>query len=149
MLLVDQSGSMAGSVIHSAVTAACLWSLPGLKTHLVAFDTAVVDLTSDVTDPVELLMRVQLGGGTDIARAVDYAASLVENPRRTIVALISDFYEGGDPFRLVRTVRQLVEQGTTVLSGRLAAVGAPVGAMTPGRLAEFVAEQIGRGRQAR
>ncbi|MGV9755620.1 VWA domain-containing protein [Streptomyces tricolor] len=166
VLLVDQSGSMAGSVIHSAVTAACLWSLPGLKTHLVAFDTAVVDLTSEVTDPVELLMRVQLGGGTDIARAVDYAASLVENPRRTIVALISDFYEGGDPFRLVRTVRQLVEQGTTVLclaaldeaadpaydrdlAGRLAAVGAPVGAMTPGRLAEFVAERIGGGGQTR
>ncbi|MFF9765330.1 VWA domain-containing protein [Streptomyces sp. NPDC014636] len=166
VLLVDQSGSMAGSVIHSAVTAACLWNLPGLKTHLVAFDTAVVNLTGEVTDPVELLMRVQLGGGTDIARAVDYGASLVRNPRRTIVAVISDFYEGGDPFRLVRAVRRLVEQGTTVLclaaldeaadpaynrdlAGRLAAVGAPVGAMTPGRLAEFVADRIGGGGQAR
>lgn len=164
VLLVDQSGSMAGSVIHSAVTAACLWSLPGLRTHLIAFDTEVVDLTSEVTDPVELLMGVQLGGGTDIARAVDYGASLVENPRRTIVALVSDFYEGGDPYRLVRTVRQLVEQGTTVLclaaldesadpvydrelAGKLAQVGAPVGAMTPGGLAEFVAEKVGRGGQ--
>ncbi|MFJ1614566.1 VWA domain-containing protein [Streptomyces sp. NPDC088251] len=161
ILLVDQSGSMAGSVIHSAVTAACLWGLPGLKTHLVAFDTQVVDLTSDVTDPVELLMRVQLGGGTDIARAVEYGAGLVENPRRTIVALITDFYEGGDPYRLLRTVRTLVEQGTTVLglaaldedanpeydrelAGRLAATGAHIGAMTPGRLAEFVAERLGR-----
>lgn len=97
ILLVDQSGSMAGSVIHSAVTAACLWGVPGLKTHLVAFDSNVVDLTSDVTDPVELLMRVQLGGGTDIARAVSYGAGLVENPRRTIVALITDFYEGATP----------------------------------------------------
>ncbi|MEU1597000.1 VWA domain-containing protein [Streptomyces sp. NPDC005708] len=161
VLLVDQSGSMASSVIHSAVTAACLWSLPGLRTHLIAFDTSVVDLTSDVTDPVELLMRVQLGGGTDIARAVDYAAGLVENPRRSIVAVISDFYEGGDPYRLVRTVRGLVEQGATVLglaaldeeadpvydrglAGRLAEAGAQVGAMTPGRLAEFVAEKVGR-----
>ncbi|MFE5093493.1 VWA domain-containing protein [Streptomyces sp. NPDC056638] len=161
ILLVDQSGSMAGSVIHSAVTAACLWGLPGLKTHLVAFDTQVVDLTSDVTDPVELLMRVQLGGGTDIARAVEYGAGLVENPRRTIVALITDFYEGGDPYRLLRTVRALVEQGSTVLglaaldedadpeydrelAGRLAAAGAHIGAMTPGRLAEFVAERLGR-----
>lgn len=152
---------MAGSVIHSAVTAACLWGLPGLKTHLVAFDTQVVDLTSDVTDPVELLMRVQLGGGTDIARAVEYGAGLVENPRRTIVALVTDFYEGGDPYRLLRTVRALVEQGTTVLglaaldedanpeydrelAGRLAAAGAHIGAMTPGRLAEFVAERLGR-----
>jgi hypothetical protein len=155
---------MVGSVIHSAVTAACLWSLPGLKTHLIAFDTEVVDLTSDVTDPVELLMRVQLGGGTDIARAVDYGAALVENPRRTVVAVISDFYEGGDPYRLVRTVRGLVQQGTTVLclaaldeaaepdydralAGRLAEAGAHVGAMTPGQLAEFVAEKVGRGGQ--
>ncbi|MBD9726248.1 VWA domain-containing protein [Streptomyces caniscabiei] len=161
ILLVDQSGSMAGSVIHSAVTAACLWGLPGLKTHLVAFDTSVVDLTSDVTDPVELLMRVQLGGGTDIARAVDYGASLVENPRRCVFVVISDFYEGGDPYRLVRGVRALVEQGATVLglaaldeeanpsydrelAGRLVRAGAQVGAMTPGELAGFVAERLGR-----
>ncbi|WP_411086651.1 VWA domain-containing protein [Streptomyces sp. 061-3] len=161
ILLVDQSGSMAGSVIHSAVTAACLWGLPGLKTHLFAFDSNVVDLTSEVSDPVELLMRVQLGGGTDIARAVQYGADLVENPRRTIVALITDFYEGGDSYRLLRTVRGLVQQGSTVLglaaldedanpdydrelAGRLAEAGAHIGAMTPGRLAEFVAERLGR-----
>ncbi|MFC9944866.1 VWA domain-containing protein [Streptomyces pratensis] len=160
ILLVDQSGSMAGSVIHSAVTAACLWGLPGLRTHLVAFDSDVVDLTSDVGDPVELLMSVQLGGGTDIARAVAYAASQVENPRRTIIALITDFYEGGDPFRLERSVRALTGQGVTVLglaaldedarpdydrelAGRLAQAGAHIGAMTPGRLAEFVAEKLG------
>ncbi|WP_216589975.1 VWA domain-containing protein [Streptomyces brasiliscabiei] len=160
VLLVDQSGSMAGSVIHSAVTAACLWGLPGLKTHLLAFDTSVVDLTSDVTDPVELLMRVQLGGGTDIARAVDHGATLIENPRRCVFVVISDFFEGGDPYRLVRTVRALVEQGTTVLglaaldeeanpsydrevAGRLARAGAQVGAMTPGELAAFVAEKLG------
>ncbi len=89
--------------------------LPGLKTHLVAFDTSVVDLTSDVTDPAELLMKVQLGGGTDIARAVAYGAGLVENPRRTIVAVITDFYEGGNEARLVREVRKLVQQGTHVL----------------------------------
>ncbi|MEU5692385.1 VWA domain-containing protein [Actinosynnema sp. NPDC020468] len=160
VLVVDQSGSMTGSVIHSAVTAACLWGLPGLKTHLIAFDTSVVDLTSDVTDPVELLMKVQLGGGTDIGQAMAYAAGLVENPRRTIIALITDFYEGGGDHRLVRTVRELVEQGTRVLglaaldeeanpsydratAQRLADVGAHVGAMTPGQLAEFVAERLG------
>ncbi len=160
ILVVDQSGSMTGSVIHSAVTAACLWGLPGLKTHLIAFDTNVVDLTSDVTDPVELLMKVQLGGGTDIARAMAYAATLVENPRRSIVALVTDFYEGGNEMALVRVVRGLVEQGTHVLglaaldedanpvydrdlAQRLANVGAHVGAMTPGQLAEFVAERLG------
>jgi Mg-chelatase subunit ChlD len=161
ILLVDQSGSMVDSVIHSAVTAACLWGLPGVRTHLVAFDTDVVDLTSDVDDPVELLMKVQLGGGTDIGRAVRYGAGLIEQPRRAIVALISDFYEGGSTGTLIRTVRDLVEQGTKVLglaaldaqavpaydrdtAQRLADVGAAVGAMTPGELAAFVAEQVGR-----
>jgi hypothetical protein len=161
ILLVDQSGSMAGSVIHSAVTAACLWSLPGLKTHLVAFDTNVVDLTADVTDPVELLMKAQLGGGTNVAKAVAYAHQLVDNPRRAIVAVISDFYEGGDNVRLVEGVRTLIQQGTTVLglaaldedaapaynrsmAQSLANEGAHVGAMTPGELAAFVAERLGR-----
>ncbi|MGW2311543.1 VWA domain-containing protein [Actinomadura luteofluorescens] len=161
ILLVDQSGSMLGSVVHAAVTAACLWGLPGLKTHLVAFDTSVVDLTSDVTDPAELLMKVQLGGGTDIGRAVAYGAGLVENPRRSIVAVITDFYEGGNEYRLVEEVRRLVQQGTQVLglaaldgeanpsydrrtAQRLADEGAHVGAMTPGQLAAFVAERIGR-----
>jgi Mg-chelatase subunit ChlD len=161
ILVVDQSGSMVGSVIHAAVTAACLWHLPGVKSHLIAFDTNVVDLTRDVEDPVELLMKVQLGGGTNIARAVAYAASIVENPRRTIIAVISDFFEGGNANRLVREVGGLVEQGTHVLglaaldeeanpsyhrelAQRLVAVGAHVGAMTPGELAEFVAEHVTR-----
>ncbi|WP_354702151.1 hypothetical protein DSM112329_02504 [Paraconexibacter sp. AEG42_29] len=162
ILVVDQSGSMVGSVIHSAVTAACLWGLPGVRAHLVAFDTDVVDLTADVDDPVELLMKVQLGGGTDIAGAMAYAAGLVDQPRRTIVALVTDFYEGGDEYRLVRTVKALVEQGTHVLglaaldeeanpaydrelAQRLADVGAHVGAMTPGELAGFVADRIAAG----
>lgn len=162
VLVVDQSGSMVGSVIHAAVTAACLWGLPGVRTHLVAFDTEVVDLTADVDDPVELLLKVQLGGGTDIAKAVAYAAQLIDQPRRSIVAVISDFYEGGDANRLVRTVKGLVEQGTHVLAlaaldeeanpsydrdlaGRLADVGAHVGSMTPGELAGFLAEKLGGG----
>jgi len=160
ILLVDQSGSMVDSVIHSAVTAACLWGLPGLKTHLVTFSTSVVDLTEEITDPVEVLMSVQLGGGTDIAGAVRYAAGLVDNPRRAIVAVISDFYEGGDEQLLLHTVRGLVEQGTRVLglaaldedaepdydralAQRLADLGAHVGAMTPGQLASFVADVMG------
>ncbi|MDR7279875.1 VWA domain-containing protein [Catenuloplanes atrovinosus] len=161
ILLVDQSGSMTGSVIHSAVTAACLWGLPGIRTHLVAFDTEVVDLTSDVDDPVELLMKVQLGGGTNIARAVQYGSGLIEAPRRTILVLISDFYEGGDPHHLVRLIGGLVDQGTKVFclaaldtaanphydthtAQRFANVGAAVGAMTPGELAAFIAEHVNR-----
>lgn len=159
ILLVDQSGSMLDSTIHSAVTASCLWSVPGLRTHLVAFDTAVVDLTDDVTDPVELLMKVQLGGGTDIAQALEYGASLIDAPRRAIVVLVTDFFEGGDRHALVRRTKQLVEQGTRVLglaaldsqaspaydqdlARELVEAGAKVGAMTPGELAAFVAEAM-------
>ena len=159
VLLIDQSGSMVDSVIHSAVMAACLWQLPGMRTHLVAFDTEVVDLTADVSDPVELLMKVQLGGGTDIARAVAYAQSLVHQPARSIVVLVSDFYEGGSSGELVRRVKALTEGGTRVLglaaldsqaepaydretAARLVAVGAQVGAMTPGQLAGWLAEKV-------
>ncbi len=85
---------MLRSVIHAAVTAACLWGLPGIKTHLIAFDTEVVDLTESVNDPVEVLMGVQLGGGTFIGKAVGYAAELIAVPRRAIVVIVSDFYEG-------------------------------------------------------
>jgi Mg-chelatase subunit ChlD len=159
ILLVDQSGSMLDSVIHSAVTAACLWNLPGIRTHLVAFDTAVVDLTRDVTDPVELLMKVQLGGGTDIQAAIGYAAGLIEQPERAIVVLISDFYEGASTALLVHRVRALTSQRTLVLglaaldseanpaydramAQRLVEAGAEVGAMTPGELAGWLAGKI-------
>jgi len=159
ILLVDQSGSMVDSVIHSAVTAACLWGLPGVRTHLVAFDTAVVDLTQDATDPVELLMKVQLGGGTDIAGAVGYAETLIDQPARAIVVLITDFYEGGSAPLLIARVKALTGQRTRVLglaaldsnanptydrdlAQRLVNVGAEVGAMTPGELAAWLAEKI-------
>jgi len=159
ILLVDQSGSMVDSVIHSAVTAACLTGLPGIRTHLVAFDTAVVDLTSEVSDPVELLMKVQLGGGTDIQKAVAYASGLIEHPARSIVVLISDFFEGASENVLLNRVRGLTAQKTLVLglaaldsearpcydkimAERLVAAGAEVGAMTPGNLAAWLAEKI-------
>lgn len=159
ILLVDESGSMMSSVIHSAVTAACLWGLPGTKTHLCIFDTEVVDLTERVTDPVDVLMKVQLGGGTDIGKAVAYAQGLVESPRRTIVVLITDFFEGGSGSVLVSRVKALCDAGATVLglaaldeqanpsydkdmARALVNVGAHVGAMTPGQLVQFIAEKV-------
>lgn len=161
VLLVDQSGSMVDSVIHSAVLASCLWQLPGTDTSLAAFDTQVVDLTDELTDPVELLMKVQLGGGTDIAAAVGWAAGQVNSPHRSVVVVISDFYEGGSAQLLVRRVRDLVAGGTTVLglaaldrhanpaynhelAGELVAAGAEVAAMTPGELAVWLAEKVRR-----
>jgi Mg-chelatase subunit ChlD len=159
ILLVDESGSMISSVIHSAVTAACLWGLPSTKTHLCIFDTEVVDLTDRVSDPVEILMKVQLGGGTDIGKAVAYAQGLVENPRRTIVVLVSDFFEGASEQVLVSRVKALCDQGSTVLglaaldeqanpafnrdlARRIADVGGHVGAMTPGELVRFIADKV-------
>jgi Mg-chelatase subunit ChlD len=159
IVLVDESGSMLGSVVHAAVTAGCLVGLPSIKTHLCIFDTEVVDLTEQASDPVETLMKVQLGGGTDIARAVEYAAGLIEAPRRAIVVLITDFFEGGAPELLVRRVKALCEQGTQVLglaaldeeavpsydkelAGRLVDAGAHVGAMTPGELASWIASRV-------
>lgn len=159
ILLVDESSSMLGSVIHAAVLAACLWGLPGIKTHLCIFDTAVVDLTARITDPVETLMQIQLGGGTDIGRAVAYASQLVESPARTIVAVVSDFFEGADPDVLVRRVRSLVAQGVQVLglaaldeqanpsydrelAQKLAEAGAHMGAMTPGALVQFLVDRV-------
>lgn len=159
LLLVDQSGSMVSSVIHAAVTAACLWRLPGIKTHLIAFDTDVVDLSDCSDDPVELLMRVQLGGGTHIGKALAYAAEQIEVPTRAIVVLISDFYEGMPEYQLLSLTRALVAQGTKVLglaalneraeadfdrdlAERLVDAGARVAALTPGQLATWLAEQL-------
>ncbi len=160
VVVVDQSGSMADSVIHAAVTAAIFSSLPSMRTHLVVFDTEVVDLSGYTGDPVEVLMRVQLGGGTNIAKALRYAEQLLQNPRRSIVVLVSDFEEGGPEGAFLRTAASLVEAGVTVLclgaldsSGRahynerigrsLAEVGAQVAVMTPDQLASWVAEVIG------
>ena len=161
ILLVDQSGSMLSSTIHAAVTAAVLHGLPGIKSHLVVFDTEVVDLTDEVGDPVKTLMQVQLGGGTDIAQAVRYAAQLVRAPKRAIVVLITDFYEGGEAASLIQEVKALSGEGTLVLglaaldkdadpaydrdlAQRLVQAGAEVGAMTPGELAQWLSDKVRR-----
>ncbi|MBY0523272.1 MAG: VWA domain-containing protein [Gemmataceae bacterium] len=159
IVLVDESGSMADSVIYSAVTAAIFFGIKSVRTHLCLFDTEVVDVTEHCSDPVETIMKVQLGGGTDIGHALDYAARLVNNPRRTIVILITDFFEGAPVERLLGVARALLESGVTLLglaalderaeptydrdlAGRLVAMGAHVGAMTPGELAEWVAQKV-------
>lgn len=159
ILVIDESGSMMDSVIHSAVTASIFWSLPSLKTRLLIFDTSVVDLTEHCSDPVETLMKVQLGGGTDIGSALAHAETLIENPRRAIVILVTDFYEGAPLNNLLATTRRLTESGVHLLglaaldsqanpsydretAGKMAKLGAHIGAMTPGELAEWVAEKV-------
>jgi Mg-chelatase subunit ChlD len=160
ILCVDQSGSMLDSVMYSAVVAGILSSLPTVNVRLVVFDTNVVDLSHMASDPVQVLLTVQLGGGTDIGRAMQYCESLVKVPHRTVVALISDFEEGGLPGPLLASVRRLSESRVKVLglaaldesahpvydenmAQRLASRGMEIAALTPTHFAEWLAEVMG------
>ena len=111
ILCVDQSGSMAASVVYSSVFGAVLASIPSLKTKMIVFDTAVADLTKELHDPVDLLFGAQLGGGTDINKALSYAEQQVENPNDTILILISDLYEGGNASEMLRRAGRLKASG--------------------------------------
>ncbi|MBP2340085.1 Mg-chelatase subunit ChlD [Saccharothrix coeruleofusca] len=159
VLLVDQSGSMAESVVYSAVLGASLASIRSIDTKLVVFDTEVVDLTEELKDPVDLLFSTQLGGGTDINRAVAYGQSLVRRPTDTVMVLISDLYEGGVARELQRRVRELVQSGVTVvvllalsdsgtpaydheLAARLSELGAPSFACTPDKFPDLLATAL-------
>ena len=115
IIAVDQSGSMAESVVYASLFGGVLAQLPALRTSFVAFDTAVTDLTAYLHDPVEVLFGVQLGGGTDIANALTYCQRLVERPRESVLFLVSDLYEGGNAEVMRRRVRELVESGVAVI----------------------------------
>ena len=112
---IKSGESMVGSVIHAAVTAAIFFRHPSVNTRLVLFDINIVDVTDYCTDPVETLMKVQLGGGTDIGQALAYAESKVVNRRRTIIVLITDFFEGAPLANLFATTKRLVESGVVLL----------------------------------
>ena len=159
IMAVDESGSMLDSVIHSAIMAGIFAKLPMLDTKLVIFDTNVVDLSGYVEDPVETLMSVQLGGGTDIARALGYCESLIDYPFRTMLVLVTDLYEGGGYARLYGTAKGIIESGAKLVvltaldmdatpnydrhaATVLADMGAFVGAMTPEELAEWMGKII-------
>lgn len=148
ILCIDQSGSMADSIVYSSIFGAVMASLPAVRTRLVVFDTSVVDLTEEMRDPVDVLFGVQLGGGTDINRAVGYCQSLITDPRNTIMVLISDLYEGGVEKNLLQRANELVQSGVQfitllalsnegspfydkTLAGKLAALGVPCFACTP------------------
>ncbi len=113
VLAIDQSGSMAESIVYAGVLASVLASLRTLRTSVIAFDTSVVDLTADVNDPVDLLFGVQLGGGTDIDGAVAYCETLITRPADTVLVLLSDLFEGGVRDALVARVGRLVRSGVT------------------------------------
>lgn len=117
VLVVDQSGSMAESVVYASVMAAIFASLDVLRTRLLFFDTEIADMTEHLADPVELLFSAQLGGGTDINRAIAYAEeNFIDRPEKTLLILISDLFEGGDHHAFLARVRRLVESKVKVIS---------------------------------
>ncbi|MCW2902757.1 MAG: hypothetical protein JWO67_5022 [Streptosporangiaceae bacterium] len=159
VLCVDQSGSMAASVVYAGVFAAVLASIPSLRTSLVVFDTSVVDLTGRLHDPVEVLFGTQLGGGTDINRALAYCRQLITRPADTIFVLISDLYEGGIRTEMLKRVAAMTTAGTQVLAltalsdegapaydhetaAALAAMGVPSFACTPDAFPELMAAAV-------
>jgi Mg-chelatase subunit ChlD len=159
IVTVDQSGSMLDSAIFSAVMASIFAELPAIRTSLVLFDTSVVDLSDQVGQPVDVLLSMQLGGGTDITRALQYDQQLVREPARTIVVLITDFYEGRDERDLVRQVRVMAEAGIRMIglgalgydarpaynkttARKLRKMGMDILVCTPEKLAECMAQII-------
>ena len=159
IVVVDQSGSMLESAIFSAVMASVFAELPAMKTSLVLFDTEVVDLSDQVGQPVDVLLSIQLGGGTDITKGLMYANSLVRQPARTIVVLITDFCEGRPEDDLVAQARLMADGGLRMIglgalgydarpaynkstAGKLRKVGMDILVCTPEKLAESMAEII-------
>ena len=116
IVCLDQSGSMATSAVYAGVFGSVLASLRSLRTSVVAFSTEVTDLTEHLADPVEVLFGVQLGGGTDINRALAYCETLVARPANTILVLISDLFEGGDEEQMLRRAAALVSSGVQVIA---------------------------------
>ncbi len=115
IICVDQSGSMTGSVVYAGILAAVMASIRTVSTHLIFFDTAVVDLTPELVDPVEVLFGTMLGGGTDINRALAYCQNLISRPEDTIFILISDLYEGGNHRELISRAAQMVGSGVNFI----------------------------------
>ena len=161
VLCLDQSGSMGTSVVYSGIFGAVMASLPAIKTQMVVFDTEVADLTEDLKDPVDLLFGVQLGGGTDINRALHYCQQIITKPNDTILVLITDLYEGGDAAGMRKRAEELVSSGVQLITllalndegapsfdasnaRFLASLGVPVLACTPDQFPELMAAAISR-----
>lgn len=161
ILCVDQSGSMAASVVYASIFAAVLASIPAVSTRLVVFDTAVVDLTDLLQDPVDVLFGTQLGGGTDIHQALSYCQKQVRQPQETILILISDLYEGGDRDAMLKRVAALIASGVQMVTllalndegapsfdhhnaTAFASLGSPAFACTPDQFPSLMAVAINR-----
>ena len=159
VLCIDQSGSMGTSVVYSGIFGAVMASIPAVKTKMVVFDTSVVDLTEDLKDPVELLFGVQLGGGTDINKALGYCKQITDRPADTILLVVTDLYEGGNQTEMRKKFRSFVSAGMQVIvllalnddgspsydrgnAAFLADLGIPVFSCTPDLFPELMANAI-------
>lgn len=153
---IDKSGSMGESVIYSSVMSCILASMNSVKTHIVTFDTEVVDLTELSSDPVDILYGINLGGGTDINKSLEYCSQFVESPSKTIFFLVSDLCEGGNRAGMLRRLSEMKESGVTVIcllaisdrgapyydthiASKVAAMNIPCFACSPEKLPELLA----------
>ena len=161
ILCLDQSGSMGTSVIYSGIFGSVLASIPAVSTRMVVFDTTVVDLTDDLQDPVDLLFGVQLGGGTDIARALTYCQGVITRPQDTVLVLVTDLYEGGDAREMRKKFVSLVNSGVQLIvlpalnddgapsydkshAEFLANIGVPTFACTPDKFPNLMAAALSK-----
>lgn len=161
VLCIDQSGSMAASVVYSSVFGAVMASMPALSTRFVVFDTAVVDLTDDLHDPVDLLFGTQLGGGTDIHKALTYCEGRITRPSDTVMILVSDLCEGGNLAGMLQTAESLKSSGVQLITllalsdegkpwfdatnaARFSALGIPTFACTPDRFPDLMAAALAK-----
>lgn len=161
IICIDQSGSMASSMVYASVFGAVMASIPALKTHMVVFDTAVVDLTANLDDPVDLLFGTSLGGGTDINQALGYCHTLVTRPSDTTLVLISDLYEGGWREQMLAKAKQFADSGVNMVSllalsdqgapsydhktaAEFGEIGIPTFACTPDLFPELMAATMNR-----
>ncbi len=159
IILIDESGSMLDSVIYSSIMASIFANLPYLSIKLVIFDISVVDLSEHIKEPIDILFKVQLGGGTNIAQALEYAKKITFAPDKTIVLLISDLFDSNDYKLMYKNANDIIEAGSKLIvltaldynansiydkeaARYFSKIGAKVGALTPSKLSKWISDII-------
>ncbi|WP_346677864.1 VWA domain-containing protein [uncultured Brachyspira sp.] len=159
IILIDESGSMLDSVIYSSIMASIFANLPYLSIKLIIFDISVVDLSEHIKEPIDILFKVQLGGGTNIAQALEYAKKITVAPDKTIVLLISDLFDSNDYKLMYKNANDIIESGSKLIvltaldynansiydkeaARYFSKIGAKVGALTPSKLSKWISDII-------
>lgn len=159
IILIDESGSMLDSVIYSSIMASIFANLPYLSIKLAIFDISVVDLSEHIKEPIDILFKVQLGGGTNIAQALEYAKKITFAPDKTIVLLISDLFDSNDYKLMYKNANDIIESGSKLIvltaldynansiydkeaARYFSKIGAKVGALTPSKLSKWISDII-------